>query len=418
MKAITSSFFTTINFKMFLKALSSISIIIIKLKSGKEELKIKKELLKYLFGKKYNSKDIISFYNWRSALYHGIKILDIWDWDEVILQAYTCVSVVNSIVQTWAKPIFIDINEDDLNINSNLIEEKITSKTKAIIAQHTFWNPANIEEIQKICKKNNLYFIEDCAHSLWARYKWEKVWTFWDIAIFSFGRDKVISSVNWGFLVFEKNEKNEEKKDEIKENMHYPEISEIIKNHIYIITAYIASKLYWFWKVWKIIFWVNLKYKLMPEVLTKKEKELKYTYFNYKYPNSLAYIALSELKKVEDYNNHRIDIANIYDENLIKIRKIKQEDENKNIFLRYSIFLKEKDQIIKNLRKKWIYLWDWYDSPVAPKNVELEKIWYIAWSCPVAEKLSKQTINLANHFWINKKDVYRIIKEIKKIINK
>jgi len=63
MKAITSSFFTTINFKMFLKALSSISIIIIKLKSGKEELKIKKELLKYLFEKKYNSKDIIYIYN-------------------------------------------------------------------------------------------------------------------------------------------------------------------------------------------------------------------------------------------------------------------------------------------------------------------------------------------------------------------
>lgn len=114
----------------------------------------------------------------------------------MILQAYTCVSVSNAIIATGAKPIYVDIDAQTLNINPQLIEKHITQKTKAIIVQHTFGIPADIHAIQSIVKKHQLFFIEDCAHALGAQYKEKMVGSFGDIAVYSFGRDKVISSVN------------------------------------------------------------------------------------------------------------------------------------------------------------------------------------------------------------------------------
>ena len=75
--------------------------------------------------------------------------------------------------------------------------KKITPKTKAIIVQHTFGIPANMNQLVVFAKKHGLYLIEDCAHSLGATYQGKKVGSFGDAAFFSFGRDKVVSSV-WG----------------------------------------------------------------------------------------------------------------------------------------------------------------------------------------------------------------------------
>ena len=139
---------------------------------------------------------IFFHYNARSALYHGIRALGIGSWDEIILQAYTCVSVPNAIIATGAKPIYCDIDPDTLNIDPHKIIQLITPKTKAILIQHTFWISADIQSIQTICTDHHLMLIEDVCHALWWTYQWQKLGTFWDIAIFSFGRDKIISSVN------------------------------------------------------------------------------------------------------------------------------------------------------------------------------------------------------------------------------
>jgi len=86
------------------------------------------------------------------------------------------------------------------------IEALITDQTKAIMIQHTLGIPADIDAIRDICQRHHLLFIEDCAHALGASYKGQKCGTFGDMAIFSFGRDKIISSVNGGALLI-KNER-------------------------------------------------------------------------------------------------------------------------------------------------------------------------------------------------------------------
>ena len=99
-----------------------------------------------------------------------------------------------------AKPIYTDIDET-FNINTKELEKHINKNTKAIVVQNTFGIPAQIDKILSIAKEHSLLVIEDCAHSLGATYKEKKVGTFGDVAFFSFGRDKVISSVYGGALI-------------------------------------------------------------------------------------------------------------------------------------------------------------------------------------------------------------------------
>ena len=106
--------------------------------------------------------------------------------DEVIGVAAGFPTTVNPIVQFGAIPVFVDVDLKTHNINADLIEAAITSKTKAIMLAHTLGNPFNLGKIRKICNKYNLWLVEDCCDALGAKYDDEHVGTFGDIATCSF----------------------------------------------------------------------------------------------------------------------------------------------------------------------------------------------------------------------------------------
>ena len=141
-------------------------------------------------------RDVYLFNSGRAALLAILKAFNIGERDEVLIQAFTCVAVPNSIIWAGAKPIYVDIDRS-FNLDPTDLEAKITKKSCAIIVQHTFGIPAQIEKIIEIAKMHKLIVIEDCAHSLGVTYKSKKLGNFGDAAFFSFGRDKVVSSV-WG----------------------------------------------------------------------------------------------------------------------------------------------------------------------------------------------------------------------------
>lgn len=106
--------------------------------------------------------------------------------DEVIGVAAGFPTTVNPIVQFGAVPVFVDVDIHTHNINVDLIESAISSKTKAIMLAHTLGNPFNLEKIREICDKHNLWLIEDCCDALGATYNGQLVGTFGDIATLSF----------------------------------------------------------------------------------------------------------------------------------------------------------------------------------------------------------------------------------------
>ncbi len=148
----------------------------------------------------FSVEQAVSFNSGRSALLAILKAFGIGEGDEVLVQAFTCVAVPNSVLWAGAKPVFVDIDAT-LNMDPKDAEKKITKNTKALIVQHTFGVPAQMDKIIALAKKHHLILIEDCAHALGATYKGKKVGTFGDAAFFSFGRDKVVSSVFGGMAI-------------------------------------------------------------------------------------------------------------------------------------------------------------------------------------------------------------------------
>lgn len=106
--------------------------------------------------------------------------------DEVIGVAAGFPTTVNPIIQFGAIPVFVDVDLSTHNIDASLIEAAITPKTKAIMLAHTLGNPFNLEAITAICKKHNLWLVEDCCDALGATYNGQKVGTFGDIGTLSF----------------------------------------------------------------------------------------------------------------------------------------------------------------------------------------------------------------------------------------
>ena len=135
------------------------------------------------------------------ALQIALMAINIKKNDEIITVSNTAVPTVSAIVSCNAKPIFVDINEDDYLINTNLIEKKITSRTKAIIPVNLYGQSANYGAIKKISKKYNLKVIEDCAQSAGTMYKNRPSGSYGDLAAFSFYPTKNLGGYGDGGMI-------------------------------------------------------------------------------------------------------------------------------------------------------------------------------------------------------------------------
>lgn len=121
--------------------------------------------------------------------------------DEIIMPSYTFVSTANAFVLRGAKPVFVDIREDTLNINEKLIEEAITPKTKVIAPVHYAGVGCEMDIIMSIAKRHNLLVIEDAAQAFGAKYKGKQLGTIGDMGCFSFHETKNIMSGEGGAFV-------------------------------------------------------------------------------------------------------------------------------------------------------------------------------------------------------------------------
>jgi dTDP-4-amino-4,6-dideoxygalactose transaminase len=132
------------------------------------------------------SKYCISCGNGSDALVIAIKALGIRPGDEVIVTAFSWIATSAAITMAGGKVVFCDIEKDGFNINSKLIEKKITEKTIGIIPVHLYGYPADMEKIMKIAKRHKLWVIEDCAQAHLAEIKGKNVGNFGSFGTFSF----------------------------------------------------------------------------------------------------------------------------------------------------------------------------------------------------------------------------------------
>lgn len=133
------------------------------------------------------------------ALQIAIKALGLTG--EIITTPFSFIATTSSIVWEGAKPIFVDIDRDTLNIDVNKIEAAITSNTSAILATHVYGNPCNVEEIKKIAKANNLKVIYDGAHAFDVNINGTSIFNYGDVSTCSLHATKLYHSVEGGLVV-------------------------------------------------------------------------------------------------------------------------------------------------------------------------------------------------------------------------
>ncbi|HEY4694412.1 MAG TPA: aminotransferase class I/II-fold pyridoxal phosphate-dependent enzyme [Candidatus Nanoarchaeia archaeon] len=349
----------------------------------------------------------------RSAIFLALKALGVGQSDEVLVQAYTCNAVPNPVLWVGATPVYVDIEEKILNMDPKDLEAKITLRTKAIIVQHTFGNPAKIKEILKIADNHKLKVIEDCAHSLGAKVDGRLLGTFGDLAILSFGREKVISSLTGGALLVNNEALVEAVEDEIKFLKPLP-LGNILRE----INNYFS---------WRLLFrkllskeWgsslVRYLYQFDLVNVVTSQKELSGQnpgWYPTLLPNVFAHVACEELDNVDSYNVRRGEVAHIYREK-VKENSLKLLPAHEGIYLRVVAFHPQAKRIFEEGRAQKIPFGNWYNSVIYPESVHLSKFGYQSGSCPVAEKLAAQTINLPNFPRITEAETDRVVEFLQK----
>ncbi|EKE06799.1 MAG: hypothetical protein ACD_18C00278G0002, partial [uncultured bacterium] len=235
------------------------------LREGKDIVKVEEHLQNY-----FQTKYAITFDSGRTALQKTLEALNLKHDDEVLVQAYTCMVVSNAINWSHAKAVYIDINQD-FNMNPEDLQKKITKKSKVLIIQHTFGKPADLEQLLKIAKQNNLVIIEDCAHAFGVMYKGKKLGTFGHIAMFSFGSDKVLSSSRGGAIITN-HEKLAEKLMDINKKLPKTKLLKIKQNLLNFPIFYFGKKMYDI-KIGKILLALSKKLNLSAKIMYQQEKE-------------------------------------------------------------------------------------------------------------------------------------------------
>jgi perosamine synthetase len=158
------------------------------------------KLFEESFSKFTDIKYSIAVSNGTVALHLALLALGIGENDEVIVPTFTYVASVNAIKYVNAKPVFVDSDPQTWQIDPTKIREKITKKTKAIMAVHIYGHPCDMKTIMQIAKENNLYVIEDCAEAIGSYYNNKHAGNFSDIATFSFFGNKTITTGEGGMV--------------------------------------------------------------------------------------------------------------------------------------------------------------------------------------------------------------------------
>jgi dTDP-4-amino-4,6-dideoxygalactose transaminase len=140
----------------------------------------------------------VALNNGTSALYLAMLVNDIGPGDEVIIPANTFIATAWAPVYVGAKPVFVDCNKDDWEIDIKDVKRKITKRTKAIVGVHLYGKPCQINELKEISKAYNITFIEDCAQSHSATYNGQPTGSFGKVGCFSFYPSKNLGTYGEG----------------------------------------------------------------------------------------------------------------------------------------------------------------------------------------------------------------------------
>ncbi len=350
------------------------------------------------------------FWKGRVALYAILKAMDIGSDDEVILPAFTCVVVPNVVKYLGAYPVYVDIDPDTYNIDSGKIGEKITRKTRAIIAQNTFGLSPDLDPVMELAKRHNLRVIEDCAHGYGGIYKGRENGSIADASFFSTQWNKPFSTGLGGFAVA----KYQELAGKIKEMEGLavsPSVTERISLSLQLFAGdhFLNGRTYWMLlglyrrlSSHNIITGSSQGYELespeMPEDFLKGFSGVQKRRFE------------KELDVIEKNIAHRRKTAAIYKEMVesLGIGRPAEPAYAVHTYLKFPLLVEDREMFLKSAEDARVEIGDWFLSPLHPVKENLQLWDYRYGENPVAEFVSSHIVNLPTHMDIDERYIEKV----------
>jgi dTDP-4-amino-4,6-dideoxygalactose transaminase len=315
---------------------------------------------------------VITCANGTDALQIAMMALDLKPGDEVLVPVHTYVATAEVIALLQLKPVFVDVNADTFNLDPDLLEEKITPRSKVIVPVHLYGQCANMDRILKIAAKHNLHVIEDTAQALGAKYRFpdgttKQAGTMAPIGTTSFFPSKNLGCYGDGGAIFTSDAALGEK---IK----------MIANH-------------------------GQRVKYHHDVIG----------VNSRLDTLQAAILSVKLKHLPEYERKRNEAASYYDKHLAGVRRIKtpyRTPESTHVFHQYTLRVERRDELKTFLESKGIPTMIYYPVPLYLQKA-YQQPGYGEGSFPITEKLSKTVISLPIHTEMDEEELSFICKTIK-----
>jgi perosamine synthetase len=297
------------------------------------------------------------------ALHLALLAIGIKPGDEVILPTLTYVASANMIVAAGAKPVFVDSLEDTWQIDPSAIERAITPRTRAVMVVHLYGAPCDMKAISDVCKKNQIFLIEDCAEAFGTLFSEKHVGTFGDVATFSFFGNKTITTGEGGMVVAKK--------------------SDVLNKAIHLKTQAVSpTREYWHDEVG----------------------------YNYRMTNICAALGLAQLEHAESILKKKRQIARWYDQYLsgLPIKRQAEPAHSHHSWWLYSILVKPdfRDLLRGHLSQASVET-----RPVFPP-VHMMPHYRSGHEFPVAQKISEAGLSLPSYPDLTEADVRLIASNI------
>jgi perosamine synthetase len=309
--------------------------------------------------------------NGTTALHLALAICGIGAGDEVIVPSLTFVATANAVVYTGATPVFVDSEPRTWNIDPDDVARKITPRTKAIIPVHLYGHPANMDAINDLARAHNLFVIEDAAEAHGAEYKGRRTGALAHIGAFSFYGNKIVTTGEGGMLTTDD--------DALAEKARW------LRDH-----GMSATDRYWH-----------------PVIG-----------FNYRLTNIQAALGVAQMEQIDQFIARKRAIAQRYTELLAGVRGLTlppEESWARSVYWMYSVLIGDdarcsRDQVMAHLKARRI------DSRPFFHPIHVMPPYATGQSLPIAERLSKQGINLPSSVTLSDTDIERITHVLKEAV--
>ncbi len=340
-----------------------------------------------------------TYFRGRVALYWILKALGIGHGDEVATQAFTCLAVPEAILACGAKPVFIDIEPNGYNLDPDDLRRKISSHTRAVVAQHTFGIPASMPRIMKVAAEAGIPVLEDCCHTYQSSINGKSVGSFGAASFYSFEWGKPIA-IGIGGSAYVNDPTLKRRVGELYSELCAPGFVSQLK---LLVQASLFQLLYrprFYWLL-RSAFHMFSKagagtgnYNPVRSMGDAAED------FQLSMVPSFRRRLADKLQHIEAHTKHSHWLVEHYhqiidDSNAVHLQ---HSPDVKPVFSRYPLQVNDKERVLAQAREQRVEVADWYRTPVHPLTKEhAGAVHYDSDACPCAEERSREVISLPTH---------------------